>query len=135
VCSREVDKIDRFAERVFEALFVCLLAAGILLGISGHYEPMIRAGRETALQLDLTTMRTAIQAYTLREGHPPPDIALLLKDGHLMVTAKGTIFVPPFLQSQALDPGGYLVDPFGARFSYEPSKGTVRSTTRGYENW
>ncbi len=120
---------------MFEALLVSIVGAGLVGGIFLYYEPTIRAGREAALQTGLANMRTAIQLYWLREGRPPEDLKVLMTRGYLVPTEQGTIFIPRYLEGQALDSEGYPIDPFGHRFEYDRLRGKVRSPTDGYESW
>jgi len=128
-------EIDRFAGRVFDAILVCVVVAGVFGGIFLHYEPTVRAAQEEALRMELMNIRTAINLYQIRRGHPPQDLRELLRASYLVPGAHGTVFVPSYLQNQVLDHDGLPVDPFGHRFEYDATRAMVRSATRNYQNW
>lgn len=121
--------------RVYDAVLVCLAAALLFGAIHAYFEPTIRAAQEVALRTGLNAMRSAIQLYTIREGHAPADIRTLLSRGYLQPTERSPLFVPAYLLNQALDAEGFPVDPFGNRFLYDPATGRVRSQTPGYSTW
>lgn len=127
--------IDRFYGRVVELCVVCTVCASLVAAIFLYYEPAIRASQETALKMGLTNIRYAIQIYTVRHGRPPANLRVLLTTGYTLAGEKTSVFVPGYLQAQALDRNGYPIDPFGRRFDYDSEMGTVRSATDGYGLW
>lgn len=99
------------------------------------YNPGIRAAREVTLRMGLTTVRNAVLLYQIREGRTPPGLRTLLNDAYMLPTEQGTFFSRRYLERQALDTDGFPIDPFGNRFLYDPTDGTVRSQTKGYTTW
>jgi type II secretory pathway pseudopilin PulG len=120
---------------VFDTLLVCILIAGLMAALMVYYGRTIQESRRTALQADLASIRLSIQLYHTLNGRYPKDLPELLTKRFLMPTREGTIFSDQYLKSQALDPSGYPIDPFGQRYRYDPTLGHVSSGTRSYENW
>jgi type II secretory pathway pseudopilin PulG len=120
---------------IFDTLLVCILMAGLMAAFMIYYGRTIQESRKTALQTNLASIRLSIQLYHTLNGRYPKDLAELLTKRFLMPTREGTIFSDQYLKAQALDQGGYPIDPFGQRYRYDPALGHVSSGTHGYENW
>ena len=111
------------------------MVAGLALALFSYYGPMVRSARETALKVGLVNIRTAIQIYRIHQGAIPADLKELLKTHYIKPHHEGSIFVGAYLLGQAVDRDGYPVDPFGHTYSYDATKGTVRSQTTRYQGW
>ena len=120
---------------VFDTLLVCILVAGLMVLLMTHYGRMVQEARETALKAGLVNIRLSIQLYQGLNGRYPVDLKELLSKRFLIPVKEGTIFSDRYLRSQALDPNGYPIDPFGQRYGYDPTLGRVSSRTDGYEHW
>jgi len=130
-----VNQKDLAGFTVFDTLLVCILIAGMMAVLMIYYQRTIQEAKETALRTGLASIRLSIQLYHVLNGRYPKDLPELLTKRFLMPTKEGTIFSDQYLKAQALDPSGYLIDPFGQRYQYNPVLGRVTSSTRGYENW
>lgn len=114
---------------------MCLVAAGLALALFSYYGPMVRAARETALQVGLVNIRTAIQIYRLHQGALPADLRELLETRYITPNHEGSVFKGVYLRGQALDRKGDPVDPFGYPYIYDATTGTVHSQTPRYQGW
>ncbi|MFZ5876400.1 MAG: type II secretion system protein GspG [Nitrospirota bacterium] len=100
-----------------------------------YLDALTREARETALKMSLGNIRMSIQLYHALNERYPRDIRELLTTGYLLPAGKDSVFVPQYLEAQALDHDGYPVDPFGHRYRYQPTEGRVLSESKGYEQW
>ena len=120
---------------MFDAALVLGLAGLLAVGISVYFEPLVRASRESALQMTLANVRTAVALFRIREGRPPGDVRELLDRGYVVDGPKGPLYVGTYLTHHRRDVEGFPLDPFGNRVGYDPVKGRVWSTTDSYQQW
>lgn len=122
------------------AITLCLI--GILIGVViPRYERVARAARETALKAELANIRTSINLFRLINKRNPESLKEMMEK-KVMLPARvggdpltGSIYEQRYLMPHAVDEHGNILDSFGNRFEYNPEKGEVRTTTKGYETW
>jgi hypothetical protein len=120
---------------VFDALLVCFVVAGLVVAMMTYFDSLTREARETALRMGLGNIRMGVRLYHVLNERYPKDVRELFSTGYLLPAGKDSVFEAKYLESQALDNGGYPVDPFGHRYRYDPAMGRVLSSTTGYERW
>ena len=118
---------------------LCLI--GILIGVViPKYQRVAREAQETALKTELANIRTSIILYTMLNGRNPASLKEMI-ERKVMLPARigtgytGSIFKESYLMKNAVDEEGNKVDAYGNPFLYDPQRGEVRSSTKGYENW
>ncbi|MBI3607704.1 MAG: hypothetical protein HY207_07040 [Nitrospirae bacterium] len=126
---------EEHGRTAFDALVACTLVAGFLIVMMAYFEHAIREARETALKMGLANIRMSVRLFHALNERNPGNITDLLTQKLLFPTSEGTFFSDSYLQAQALDNQGYPVDPFGHRYRYGQERGSVSSTTKGYEQW
>ena len=120
---------------------LCLI--GILIGVViPKYQRVAHEAQEAALKMGLANIRSSIRLYRELNERNPKSLNELLESKVLLPSrmgpdpSSGSIFLDEnYLVAQALDAQGRLADPFGSYYAYDPVLGTVKATTRGYENW
>lgn len=126
---------------VLESLMaICLVSVLVLFAAQRYYSSINRV-RETALTMELSNLRSAVNYYAMLNRKLPQSLKELVeKDA---VVAKRdmegadyrVLIIGKYVEGMTADPEGYPTDPFGNRYGYEPATGRVRSTTIGYEGW
>jgi competence protein ComGC len=120
---------------------LCLI--GILIGVViPQYHRVAREAREVALKMGLTNIRTSIRLFRMLNERNPRSLRELIENDLLLPARRGkdpfagAIFLDEkYLEKQAQDAEGHLVDAFGNRYAYDPVRGEVKASTKGYENW
>ena len=120
---------------IVDTLIVVVLISIFIGVLIPKYERMAQVARETALQISLGNIRKAVQVYVLTKQRIPADLKVLMNEQYTVPFKGGGLFSDQYLRTNALDPTGFPVDPFGNRFGYDASNGRVYSTTKGYERW
>ncbi len=120
---------------MFDAALVVILAGLLAVGIFLYFTPLVRTARESALQMTLANVRTAVTLFRIREGRLPGDVRELLNRGYIVDGPQGPLYVGTYLTHQQRDVEGFPLDPFGHRIGYDPVKGRVWSTTHRYREW
>ncbi|MFZ5861706.1 MAG: hypothetical protein ACOYXR_02470 [Nitrospirota bacterium] len=113
----------------------CVVLVGVVIAMMTYCDSLLREARETSLRMGLGNIRTGVRLYHVFNERYPRDIRELFATGYLLPAGKNPVFVPQYLEAQALDHDGYPVDPFGRRYRYEPGGGRVLSESKGYEQW
>ncbi|MDD5352138.1 MAG: type II secretion system protein [Candidatus Omnitrophica bacterium] len=117
-------------------LLVVLCLIFIITGIFATYLNItLRIARETALQMELSNIRLAVEHYYLVNDKFPDNLTALSNQEFTFKDLNGIIFHNKFLESIRLDKQGELADPFSNKYYYDSQEGRVRSQTKGYENW
>jgi competence protein ComGC len=118
---------------------LCLI--GILIGVViPKYQRVAHEAREAALRTELANIRISIRLFTILNGRNPESLKEMI-DKKVMLPARigggytGSIFKESYLMKNAVDAEGNKVDAYGNPFLYDPQRGEVRSSTKGYENW
>jgi len=125
---------------IFDAVItLCLI--GIVIGVViPKYQRVAHEAQETALKTELANIRTSIILFTMLNGHNPASLKEMIET-KVMLPARigtgytGSIFKESYLIKNAVDVEGNKVDAYGNPFLYDPQRGEVRSSTKGYENW
>jgi type II secretory pathway pseudopilin PulG len=119
----------------------CLI--GILIGVViPKYQRVTREAQEAALKTGLANIRSSIRLFRMLNERNPRGIRELIENDVLLPARggkdpyAGPIFLDEkYLVNQAQDAEGQLVDAFGNRYAYDPVRGDVKATTKGYESW
>ncbi len=119
---------------------LCLI--GVLFGVVvPKYQRVALEAQKSALKTELANMRTGISLYKLLNGRNPESLNELAAK-RIVLPARlgagpytGSIFNEKYLMPNAVDEKGNVLDAFGNPFAYDPMKGEVKATTKGYENW
>jgi hypothetical protein len=131
----------------FEHILTAMVVAVLVLVVAAYYQRTIRLSREVALQAELANLRTAVQLYFMLNRKFPEKLEELEQRGFLMPhsgfmpDAKGEIVASPapfqlsYLEGQARDSRGQLLDPFGRPYRYNPDRGTVQAGEARYRSW
>jgi type II secretory pathway pseudopilin PulG len=126
---------------IFDAI-ITLILAGILVGVViPKYRQVARAAQESAVKAELLNIRTSIRLFQLLNRRNPDSLKEMMEK-KVMLPGRigsgaydGSFIEQRYLLKNAVDAEGNKVDAFGNPFSYDPLKGEVRSTTKGYDNW
>lgn len=122
-------------------IVLCLI--GILIGVViPKYNRVAHEAQEAALKMGLTNIRTSIGLFRMLNERNPKSLNELVEINVLLPSRmgqdpfSGSLFLDEkYLIAQALDAQGHLVDAFGNRYTYDPVRGVVRTSTKGYESW
>jgi len=121
---------------------VTLCIIGLLTGVVVQkYQRVAVAARESALKAELSNIRTSLKLFRMLNGRNPASLTEMMEKKVMLPArsgssaASGSFFDESYLLKNAIDRSGNKLDAFGKPFLYEPDKGEVRSSTRGYESW
>jgi competence protein ComGC len=122
---------------------ITLCAIGILIGVViPKYQRVTIDAQEAALKTGLTNIRTSIMLFRILNERNPGSLRELIENTVLLParigkdTPSGPVFLEEkYLEAQALDAEGRLVDAFGNLYTYDPVCGEVRTSTKSYERW
>lgn len=122
---------------------ITLCAISILIGVViPKYQRVTIDAQEVALKTGLTNIRTSIRLFRMLNDRNPGSLRELIENKVLLSarigkdTSSGPIFLDEkYLEAQALDAQGRLIDVFGNQYAYDPIRGEVRTATKGYERW
>ena len=114
----------------FEAVIVLALI-GAFVGVAASYQRRVVVRvKELALKADLQCLRAGIVFFEATRGRRPAALAEVLAQP-IGDAARG-----PQQRWGALGRLGQgMADPFGHSYRYDLTRGTVSSTTVGYEAW
>ena len=118
---------------------LCLI--GILIGVViPRYYRMARETQEAALRTELANIRMSIRLFNMLNGRNPESLKEMIEKKVILPARIGTgysgsIFKESYLMKNAVDAEGNKVDAYGNPFYYDPQRGDVRSSTKGYESW
>jgi len=127
---------------IIDALIsLCLI--GILIGVViPKYQRVAREAQEAALKMGLTNIRTSIRLFRMLNERNPRNLKELVENEVLFPARSGKepyagpiFFDEKYLVKQAQDAEGHPVDAFGNRYAYDPVRGEVKASTKGYESW
>jgi competence protein ComGC len=120
---------------------ITLCAVGILIGVViPKYQRVAREAQEAALKTELSNIRTSIRLFKMLNHRNPASLREMI-EMKVMFPARigsgyaGSIYKESYLMKNAVDAEGNKVDAYGNPFLYDPQRGEVRSSTKGYENW
>lgn len=119
---------------------ITLCAIGILIGVViPKYQQVAHEAQEAALKMELANIRTSIRLFKMLNGRNPASLREMIEKKVLLPAQiggySGSIFKESYLMMNAVDAQGNKVDAFGKPFIYDSTRGEVRSSTKGYENW
>jgi Tfp pilus assembly protein PilE len=121
-----------------------LCAIWILIGVViPKYQQVAREAQEVALKTALVNIRTSIKLFKmLLNGRNPQSLKMMIEKKVILPARvgsdkyTGSIFLKEsYLMEYAVNKEGNIIDAFDNPFIYDASKGEVRTTTTGYENW
>jgi len=132
---------DRKGLTIIDAVItICII--GVLIGVVvPKYERMAHAAQEAALKSALSNIRTSIRLFKMLNNRNPVSLNELTEKKVMIPASIGSdtytssIFDQKYLMLNAVGRKGNIIDPFGNPFVYDFSRGEVRSSTKGYENW
>lgn len=127
--------VNQRGQGILDTLLVCILVSILIGTVIPYYQGLAQEAREAALQVGLVNIRKGVELYQALQGHYPPDLKNLMHTQFIIPAREDTFFSGEYLRHRATDPTGNLLDPFGNRYQYDPSRGTVVSGTKGYESW
>jgi competence protein ComGC len=118
---------------------LCLI--GILIGVViPKYHRVAREAQEAALKTELANIRLSITLFIMLNGRNPVSLKELIEK-KVMLPARigggyaGSFFKESYLMKNAVDAEGNKVDAYSNPFIYDSTRGEVKSSTKGYENW
>ena len=121
---------------LFETLLVIIMVALFLLIAVERFWSSAYLAREAALRIELSNIRRAIGFYHITKGKLPDSLRQLTQEKVVVPTQDAPIAMDwPYIQGMAVDKEGYLLDPFGNRYIYDPNTGRIKTETKGYEIW
>jgi type II secretory pathway pseudopilin PulG len=112
-----------------EAAIVVALLGGCVGAAAAYQAQVIRRAKALALRADLQGLRAAVELFRARHRRYPASLE------ELVAQPLGMVRRPAGAGWSLREQGQDLADPFGRAYAYEPSHGTVRSQTPGYETW
>jgi competence protein ComGC len=121
---------------LFETLLVTIFIGIFLFVAIERLLISIRQTKEVALAIELSNIRRAVGFYMMTKGKLPDSLKQLVKEQ--IVVPKQDVLITldwSYIRDMSLDNEGYILDPFGNRFLYDPKTGRVRAGTKGYELW
>jgi competence protein ComGC len=126
---------------ILDALItLCLI--GILTGVViPKYRRMAHEAQESAVKAELTNVRTSISLFKMLNKRNPESLKELIEKKVMLPARTGrepystSFFDQKYLNSRAVDSQGNVLDVFGNPFRYDPVRGVVRATTKGFEDW
>lgn len=115
----------------------------LILGISGGsffiflivfflIRSWIRRRKKEFLKMELKVLRYALALYHQKTGKFPLALEILCQEKWRPLGEKEE---KPFLAGIRQGDRGFLVDPFGKRYWYNPDTGGIYSTMKGCEEW
>jgi competence protein ComGC len=126
---------------IFDAI-ITLFLAGILVGVViPKYRQVARVAQESAVKAELVNIRTSIKLFQILNRRNPDSLKEMMEKKVILPgrvgsgAYEGSFIEQRYLLKNAVDAEGNKVDAFGNPFSYDPMRGEVRSSTRGFETW
>lgn len=127
---------------IIDAL-ISLCMIGVLIGVViPRYQQLAHEAQEAALKTGLANIRASIRLFRTLNERNPKNLNELIEQNVMLPARSGSdpsagplIFDEKYLVAQALDAQGRLVDSFGSRYAYDPVRGEVKASTKGYESW
>ncbi|MBM2839358.1 MAG: hypothetical protein HW415_1983 [Deltaproteobacteria bacterium] len=118
----------------FETLLITSLVGVLLVIAVSNFLSSVRLTREAALRIELSNIRTSIILYVTLNRRYPVSLMDMVREGYTLPTGSGLVKYK-YMEGMAVDKDGYLLDTFGAPYTYESKTGWVKSSTKGYESW
>jgi len=132
---------DRSGRTALEALLTVIAISLLLIAAADRFYSGIRPVRETALRVELGTLRSAVNIYALINKRLPDSLGELVEKN--IVIPKDSIvgreyaieFQGRYVEGMTTDALGAPLDPFGKAYGYDPATGRVYCAQAGYESW
>ncbi|MBI5970816.1 MAG: hypothetical protein HY884_06645 [Deltaproteobacteria bacterium] len=131
----------RGIEALVETLSVMVFISVLLVIVIPRFYSSSRDIKETALRIELSNLRGAINFFAMLEKRLPASLAELAEKKAVIskrdVEGRDykVVFEGRFVEAMTEDAGGRITDTFGNPYVYDPKTGRVASTTKGYEGW
>lgn len=124
-----------------ETLAVIVFVSILLVVAVERFYSSSRDIKETALRIELSNLRGAVNHFVLFEKRLPSSLTEL-SERKAVVSKRDVVgaeykvvFESRFVEVMSVDAHGRIADPFGNPYGYDPETGRVNSSTRGYETW
>jgi competence protein ComGC len=133
-------KGNELGRSIFETLLVLTLISLVVILAIERFNSSAKSLKETALTIELASLRRAVTHYATLERKLPGSLVELASD-NIEIPAKGLqgerkiIITGRFVETASRDNEGNPLDPFGGRYGYDPASGKIWSPTPGYKNW
>ena len=115
---------------------IVVLVVSVLTGVVLFYlQNLLRESREAALKAELTNIRHALLYFEIINQRRPQDLQELVRKKFIEPARQDTFFERHYLEPNAVDNEGRILDPFGGVYRYDSNTGHVTSETRGYQDW
>ena len=126
---------------ILDTVITLCLIGGLTGIVIPKYRHVARAAQESALKAELSNIRTSIRLFKMLNNRNPDSLRELMEKKVMLPGRIGgdpyssSFFEQTYLLKNAVDAEGNKVDAFGNIFAYDRTKGEVRTTTKGFENW
>ena len=121
---------------------ITLCAIGILIGVViPKYQRVAHEVQEAALKTELANIRMSIRLFRIVNNRNPVSLNEMIEKKAMLPGRIGadkytrSFYKESYLMKNAVDAGNNKLDAFGNLFIYDPYKGEVRASTKGYEDW
>ena len=121
---------------------ITLCAIGILIGVViPKYQRVAHEAQEAALKTELANIRISIRLFKIVNNRYPVSLSEMIEEKVMLPGRIGadmytsSFYKESYLMKNAVDSENNKLDAFGNLFKYDPYKGEVRTSTKGYEDW
>mgnify|MGYP001620154587 CR=1 FL=1 len=131
---------DTAGRTVLETLAAVALVSILLVIAAPRFYSLSRDIKETALGIELSNLRGAINFFAMLEKRLPVSLKELaekkavISKNDLHGAEYKVVFESRFVETMTVDKEYNITDPFGNPYAYDPLTGIVRSSTKVYEN-
>jgi len=116
----------------FEWVIIAVVLVAAIVVAFGIYGKRDNLNKSKLLISELENVRSAVQMYKTMNKANPPSLTSLTKLNYSFEPGQAG---RPYLNSNAVNSKGDMVDPFGNPYKYDNKTGWVVSTTKGFEKW
>jgi len=121
---------------------IALCLIGVLIGVVIYqYQRVAREAQETAVKTELANIRMSINFFRIMNNRNPESLNEMIEKSVMLPARIGSdpysdsFFKRKYLMANSVDEKGNIIDAFGNCFIYDPVRGEVKSSTKGYETW
>lgn len=118
---------------VVEILIAVSIVAILAYFSFPRYAEVWRSAKELTLAQELAAINQGVYLYVLKNGHYPASLEEMEKKGYLNFEGESEKRLK--IKYIKKSPKGEYLDPFGNPYIYSKKKGTIRSSTPGYETY
>jgi type II secretory pathway pseudopilin PulG len=118
-----------------ESAFVLIILSILTAVVFFYLQHLVRESRETALKAELVHIRQSVAYFKMTNQRQPQDLQELIRKKFVDPARPDTFFERQYLEPNAVDKEGQILDPFGNPYQYDPETGEVRSESEGYRDW